>query len=418
MSKQYNKTIIVCVLMLSAVVMNSFADGYRNPPPTAEGIAKSGANMVFVDDASAISYNPANLAFQKESSFVLDVTIARAENTFDSSSPSAGADKAVSDDSWQPLPNLFLSMPLKDSGLAVGLGITSPFGQGVEYDKADLYDPALGVIPPFGVGQPMYEAEIAVVNFNPTVAFKLGNDVAIGLGADIYYSTLMFKQQYPFSLVIPLAPDQEAEADADGFGFGGNAAVTWKVTEQQHVALSYRSEVKVEYEGDLKVAPQPGVLVNSSFDMDIKYPTAIGIGYGVSLTDTIRVEANLEWLEWSVNETLSADLGANGSLSIPQKWDDTFTFNIGGDWQLDENWVVRAGYAFIESPIPDETMAPILPDADRHALSLGFGYSAGGHAIDVAYTFSIYDDRSSTSVYPGDYDIDSDLLGLTYSYSF
>ncbi|MEA2068961.1 MAG: outer membrane protein transport protein, partial [Verrucomicrobiota bacterium] len=133
----------------------------------------------------------------------------------------------------------------------------------------------------------------------------------------------------------------------------------------------------------------------------------------------IRIEANLEWLEWSVNDTQTADLGVNGSNPIPQNWDDTFTFGVGGDWQFAEQWVFRAGYAFIESPIPDETMAPILPDADRHALSLGLGYAIGGHAIDIAYTFSIYEDRySTTSAYPGDYDIDSNLAGVTYSLSF
>ena len=64
------------------LVGSSFADGYRNPPPTAEGIAKSGANMVFVDDASAIFYNPANLAGATNSSFVFSVTMAQTDNNY------------------------------------------------------------------------------------------------------------------------------------------------------------------------------------------------------------------------------------------------------------------------------------------------------------------------------------------------
>ena len=51
---------ILILITLGAMAQALYADGYRNPPPTAEGIAKSGANSVFVDDASAISYNPAN----------------------------------------------------------------------------------------------------------------------------------------------------------------------------------------------------------------------------------------------------------------------------------------------------------------------------------------------------------------------
>ena len=163
-------------------------------------------------------------------------------------------------------------------------------------------------------------------------------------------------------------------------------------------------------------------MVNSSFSMDIKYPTVIGAGYGIELTDSIRVEANLEWLEWSVNDTQTADLGANGSDSASQDWENTFTVGVGGDWRFADGWVARAGYAFIESPIPDETIAPILPDADRHVLSLGIGYTFKRHTIDLAYAFSIYDERDNSgnpgAAYPGTYDIDSNLVGMTYSVVF
>ncbi|MCF7848144.1 MAG: outer membrane protein transport protein [Kiritimatiellales bacterium] len=410
----------VYVSLLAVLVGSLYADGYRNPPPTAEGIGKSGANMVFADDASAIFYNPANLAFQTNVSVVLNATFARSENTYEN----GAGQKAVSDDPWQVLPNLFVSVPLDDGVTTIGLGITTPYGQSIKYNQNDLVN-----IPSFMAMNPpaIHEAEISLINFNPTIAFKLGDRVGIGVGADIYYSTLKFKQFYPWS-VIPLGPDQEAEAEADGYGFGGNAGITWNFMDRQSLAFTYRSEVKVEYEGDLDVTPggtNPFQLVNSDFEMDIRYPTVLGIGYGIGITETIRLEANLEWLEWSVNETQKADLGANGSMSVPQKWKDTVTVGVGGDWQFANNWVLRAGYAFIESPIPDETISPILPDVDRHVLSLGLGYTYKNHTLDIAYAYSIYADRDNSgnatalaAGYPGEYDIDSDLLGLTYSLTF
>ena len=38
-----------------------WADGFRNPPDTAAGLSQSGNNTVWVDDASAVFNNPANL---------------------------------------------------------------------------------------------------------------------------------------------------------------------------------------------------------------------------------------------------------------------------------------------------------------------------------------------------------------------
>ena len=63
MKKQQNRSIfrMLTIIINVTVLQAALADGYRNPPPTAEGIAKSGVNSVFVDDASAIAYNPANL---------------------------------------------------------------------------------------------------------------------------------------------------------------------------------------------------------------------------------------------------------------------------------------------------------------------------------------------------------------------
>jgi hypothetical protein len=48
------------------------------------------------------------------------------------------------------------------------------------------------------------------------------------------------------------------------------------------------------------------------------------------------------------------------------------------------------------------------------------GFALGGHMFDLAYTYSIHSDRAApvTGASPGTYEIDSNLVGLTYSLSF
>lgn len=387
--------------MTFGMAATSLADGYRNPPPTAEGIGKSGVNSVFVDDASAISYNPANLAFQPGGSVVVAATFARTENTYMPPVPGASFD---SDGEWNVLPNIYYSQALGDSGIALGLGINTPYGQGISWNSSEFANLVIASPVP-------YEASIMLVNINPTVAIKLGEAFSVGLGADIFYSELELKALFPAGPPIPPVPSVGATGDGDGWGFGGNLGLSWDVAENQRLALTYRSRVDIDYEGDFS----PG----GDFKAPVQYPNIVGLGYGIELTDDIRIEALVEWLEWSVNDTQTLIVG--GAPQVQQNsWDDTFTIGVGGDWQLDDSWVVRAGYAFIQTPVPDETVTPLLPDSDRHAFSLGVGYTVGGHTIDAAYTFSIYDDKSSplTGVAPGSYEIDSDLVGLTYSFGF
>jgi len=403
MNKQRNKIGlgIWLVLALGAMVHSVYADGYRNPPPTAEGIAKSGVNMVFVDDASAISYNPANLALQTNASYVGSFTFARTETTY---SPFPGA-SAESDGDWNILPNVYYSQPIGGKGWAAGLSINSPYGQGVSWNKSDF---APAAVPTNTVP---YEASIMFININPTVAFPVHETVFIGVGLDLVYSKLELKAVN--GVFIPPVTQLyfDSEGEGDGWGFGGNLGLTWLPTERQRVALTYRSRVDIDYEGDFTF----GGASAGDFETTIKYPNIIGIGYGIQLTDDIQIETQLEWLQWSVNDTQPLVAGGVSS-PVENNWDDTFTLGLGGSWAAADSLVFRTGYAFIPSPIPDATVTHLLADEDRHALSFGVGYAFGSHLVDLAYTFSIYDDRDSTP--SGAYEVDSNLIGMTYSYSF
>ncbi|NNJ71095.1 MAG: hypothetical protein HKP10_07405 [Kiritimatiellales bacterium] len=188
--------------------------------------------------------------------------------------------------------------------------------------------------------------------------------------------------------------------------------LTWLPADNQRIIFTYRSGFDVDYEGDFELAGASA----GDFETTVKYPNTFGLGYGIQLTDDIQIEALVEWLQWSVNKTQGLEAGLLGALEIENDWDDTVTVGVGGSWNISDTLIARAGYAFIQTPIPDATITPLLPDADRHAISFGLGYALGSHVIDVAYTFSIYDDRDSTP--SGAYDIDSNLVGLTYSLAF
>ncbi|MDF7806534.1 outer membrane protein transport protein [Pontiellaceae bacterium B12219] len=374
-------------------------DGYRNPPPTAEGIAKSGVNSVWVNDASAISYNPANLAFQTNKSVVISTTFAQTDNTY-FPAPATSFD---SSGDWNVLPNIYYSQPIGDKGLSVGLGITTPYGQGLAWNESDFEKLIAGPKPV------IYEASVMMLDFNPTVAFKVNDYLSIGVGVDIYYSTLELDAVGASG--APPAPLYNATGEGDAFGLGANIGITWLPTEAQRVALTYRSEVEMEYKGDFS-SPLPN---NGNFETSLQYPNIVGLGYGVQFAEKFKIEALAEWLQWSLNESQSVDAGGT-PLNAPNNWDDTFTFGIGGSWDITDSFVLRAGYAYLPSPIPSSTLTPLLPDADRQALSFGLGYTFGMSRLDVAYTYSIYDELADQK--GGTYDIDSNLIGLSYSTSF
>lgn len=416
MHEKSSLKILVLSGLIGLAAARSHGDGFRNPPPGATGLGRAGAVQAQIDDASALTFNPANLTLLNGQELEAALSVARTKTTF----TSPAGQKVESDDAWQTLPNLYYATFSPDRNFGGGIAITTPYGQSAEWDKDT----------PFQYQAP-YSASMMLVNFNPTVAFKLTDTLAFGLGVDVYTSSLEFKQSYPWAMITESAvPDGEARVDADGYGWGGNAGLNWQCAPGHRLALTYRSPVTVEYDGDFEVTRSPflpaGGTYQSDMSTEIEFPDIVGAAYGVALSETLRVEADVEWLGWSRYDALDLDIDDDGGLlrehSLAADWNDTWTYGLSMAWDTAENWTLRAGYSYIETPIPDHTFSPILPDADRHVFAVGAGYRKGRHAVDAAVTYNLYEDRTIASNpnpgLNGKYEFESDLFSLSYRYLF
>jgi len=387
------------------------AEGYRNPPASASSLARSGAATAFINDPSTVALNPANMAMMSSSEGQIAINAVNTRVTFN---PADGANSVKSPDNWQFLPNFFGVFPLKENerGMTAGLGLTTPYGQSVEWPEHG----ALQYSVPYSI-------RMRLLNVNPAFAMQLTPTLFIGVGADLFLSDLRIERLADNG---PAPADADITMDGDGHGWGGNIGLTWLMLPGQRIALTYRSTVKVDYSGDTDVSNlDPRLPASSGFDTEIKFPNIIAAAYGFEYSEELRFEVDVEWLEYSVNDTMPLDVGAYNPLmprEIRNDWKDTWTLGISGEWDYSPEWTFRAGYAFLESPIPDETFTPALPDSDRHVLSIGAGWAKGPHAIDLAYSYSIYEDRDiSNNQNPalnGNYEFNSFLAGASYNLKF
>jgi len=57
---------------------------------------------------------------------------------------------------------------------------------------------------------------------------------------------------------------------------------------------------------------------------------------------------------------------------MPLNYKDQFQLSLGAEYFVNEDWIVRGGYSFDQSAVPDETVKPFLPDyGSRHGLNAG-----------------------------------------------
>jgi len=414
-------------LVLGAGLLPASAEGFRNPPEGGATLGRAGVNIAQDDDASTVARNPANLVLLPAAQVQAGMDVIHSKVKF-TSALSGQTDQT--EDPWKLLPYAFAAMPLSPN-LALGLGLDVPFGQSTVWSKEGQ----------FRYTAPTF-AELRVLNVNPALSARIGDHLCVGVGADIYVSDIELRQYVPWAqLAGPGAPDGLEKITGSGTGLGGNAAVTWLVTEDQRLALTYRSPVKVDYDGHFQVDNIPAlmrqlVLPRADFSTAITFPATVGLGYSCQPTAQLKVEADVEWIQFSRYGALTLDAGSDNPLlhpagdptpplapaTVPQDWKDALTAGLSAEYQLCPDWALRAGYQFIQSPVPAATLAPTLPDDDRSLVSVGLGYKHGAHAVDLACLYSFFHHRTTTtqSVPPfnGTYDINSQILAASYTFSF
>lgn len=412
---------MICSLALAPT---GLAEGFRNPPPGTFNLGRAGGRIAQVDDASAVVQNPANLTDLSDLELQLSPSLVYIKAEYES--PTGVT--ARTQDPWKFLPNAFVAMPLAEGKMGAGLGITVPYGLGNEWDESSS-----AFARPFGQWryQAPYSAKLSTININPGFAAALVDGLSVGAGLDVMWSELTLKQYYPWFLGTGnLAdPDGAMKASGDGVGVGGNLGLTFEFTERQRIALTYRMPINIDYSGDFQVDNVPaafgGGMFRTDFKTHIKFPTIIGGGYGIKLSEKLRLEADVEWLQFSKFTDLPL-MVANGLPGLPgsinENWRDTFTIGFGGDYRLGEHWVARAGYQFYQSPVPDSTFSPAIPDADQNVITVGVGFNYKQHSVEAAYGADFYNTRQISNnqnpAFNGTYNFTVHLFSFSYRFVF
>lgn len=391
------------------------SEGFRNATMGTYGLGRSGGRIAQVEDASAVQHNPADLVNVTNIEAQLAPSVIYINVNYES--PSGQSASTIHP--WKILPDLFFSAPLIDDKLVAGLGITVPYGLANQWSTSAS---AFNQAPPVGTfayTAPSY-SQLLTINANPSLAFKINDHLSIGAGLDVMWSDLEFKQFLPAGI-----PNFQLDAEGDGIGVGGNVGVTWHITDRQQIAVAYRSTMVVRYSGTTEFENGPA-FPDASFNSKITYPHIVSIGYGVDVTDTVRVETDFEWLDFSQFQSLPVNVGPNvlgvPSQNVPEKWHNTFTAGIGGDWKFADHWVLRAGYQYFESPVPDSTFSPTIPDANQNVITIGIGWKGKHNSLEAAYGLDFYNDRHITNdqqaAFNGSYSFNVHLISLAYNFSF
>jgi long-chain fatty acid transport protein len=395
---------LVLILALSSIPPRLAADDFTFHESSSRAAALGGAFTARSDDATALFYNPAGLAFL--SGFRLKTNI-----MFDNRKTSAAWPNG--DRTWRSEPSEFLGdfalswQPFK--GVTIATGLYSPFN----YES---------------YWTPGWSGEAVVTRnrlrslfFRTAVAVEIFRGFAVSGGVDVVTSSLRYRRIIPFNIPnYPLAQDVDIESSEalSGHGLGFTAGVLWKVLPVLQIGARYQQSVAIDYAGtdvfsrvlDVQggTVPDPYMtsrrvssLIDFYYDTQdatgrLTLPREIACGLAVTPFPPVSLYLDVQWNRWSgfgdwvfssVNQGqalnpaftpdyqdfygLSLDYGVQGvALSLR----DTRDIKAGLEYRPGRYLALRAGYARLQSSVDEAGRAPVYPDLDRNVYSLGFGY--------------------------------------------
>ena len=146
------------------------------------------------------------------------------------------------------------------------------------------------------------------------------------------------------------------------------------------------------------------------------------LGYAYRPNKRWKIEADLEWIQWSSLENLTIDLAPplSSHQEIAKDWKDTLSPRLGIEFRPDANWKLWAGYVYLPTSIPDRTFDPSLPDANAHIFCFGAGWEKKNFALALSQEVSFPEDRKIAEGGPfdGTYKSFNLITTLNVQYNF
>jgi long-chain fatty acid transport protein len=230
--------------------------------------------------------------------------------------------------------------------------------------------------------------------------------------------------------------DVPASLEGNGDSFNINAGMLFK-GKDVNLGISFRSGFNIKYSGDLtlttSVLPPP---FNALFpttakgETTFKFPGILSFGFSINVTKKFLLSADANYVLWSRfdNYIVTFDDPMLADLETAENFKDAWTFRGGLQYKATEKLALRGGFLYDLTPQPADTMDPLLPDANRFAFTVGFGYTMGKFVLDVTYHHEVFSDRKAPNRYiyqfaqinlgEGTYKTTADLLGISLSFVF
>jgi long-chain fatty acid transport protein len=440
------KSLFLVIFGLAACTGSAWASGFGVFTQGASALGQANAVVARPVGPSSLYFNPALLNDVPGRQIEIGTTGVYADRTIRLD----GGGSAEGKGGWDFPSYLYYTQQVSHT-MTAGVGIFFPFGLSTEWDS-NYEGRYLGTY-----------GDLFTMNINPAVSLRVNDKLSLAAGFNLLYldATLKKKinQTAAYTLVdlelqsltggmisLPALPepldDIGQSFEGDGWGVGYNLGALYKVTDRISIGATYRSHIDVTVDGNATFSGVDPLLANlfphTGGKAEIRLPQQATAGMAVQIMDSLSVEAGVRWEDWDSTKELRVNLdrevfGQTADITR-RDWKSTWSYNIGGQYRLNETVALNAGYLFGQNAVPASTFEPLIPDTDAHLFTLGTDLVFGAWTLSGAFGYEHHESRRKNntlgdplgsilagepvSTANGVYETDIYLVGLSLGYRF
>jgi len=386
MGEGVKKEVVVATLAVMFLTGTAYGSGYRITEQSIDSTAESGAHVAYTPGADSAYLNPANMGWLEDRGYLeanLEWIYLKSITYTDNRGGWHGGSSEVEN---FLLPTLFAVSP-EYNKWRVGFYLTHPGGLSKKWMQP--YPRTFAE-----------EFSLKVHEGTFSLSYKFNEMVSAGGGLRGIYSSARVKSK---GLVAPRVTASRY-MKGDDLRWGYNLGLSIRPVEKVNLAVTYRSKVDLDFEGDAILWTSAGPAgYEGAGAVSVPLPAILALAASYEFFDQLTVELVYERNFWSEYERL--DFNYPVPLNSPvlinvfdlpkaKNWQDSDSYRLGLTWDLKNSLILMAGFAYDETPVPDTTMGFDLPGSDALIYSLGFRYKLTKQMdFGASYLYVDKDDR-------------------------
>ncbi|MGM0784703.1 MAG: OmpP1/FadL family transporter [Pseudomonadota bacterium] len=395
MHNKFNKLSWAVAIAAAAIAGQAHAGGYQvnEQSVSGQGYGHAGRSSN-VNDATIVFGNPAGMSFLDRAQVSVGGTYLDVSTDIDNATATRNGTPVHTDGSADGdmvpgkfIPYAFYAQPVTDK-LAFGFGVYAPFGSETDYEDGFI-----------GRNLGNY-TQLTVMSAQPTVSYRFNDQWSVGAGLTYNRVDGELHRQVanPFNPTDP-SSDLDARVEGDDDGWGYNLGVIFQPVPETTLGLTYRSKVDYTLTGDYRANDPSGLVDTFAPDrlqrdakLDLTTPETINFSVTQQMSDNLKLMFGASWTRWSQFDEIRVvdqnDPSGDPITLEEQDYSNAWAFAAGGEYQLNPQWVLRAGVTIDNTPTSDEFRSARIPSDDRRIFSLGAGWTPTENlTLDFAYSY-------------------------------